>query len=348
MQSGLEQYNVTVALFIYNASAKESASRGVGRYTNLLTSLLHIPTITTSVHTTNQDIIIDPFLNLVGPLNTMCFSIRGKKIGVIHDIIPMKYPSSFPLGIRGNVKMFINQKIARMYNVIITDSESSKKDISAYLNIDPVKIHVIYPPTPQMPVLEPTDKIKDLISAEPYLLYVGDVNWNKNISYIAEICIRSKIKLVCVGRSFVNRSPSNHPWLDELRLFVQQTKDSPYIICTGFLSDSDLGALYKHAAFNILLSRDEGFGFSYVEAAAQGTPSLLSNIPIFHEIADSQGCIYIPLDDLPHAIKLVRTALSDKSQRDILGKNAQLRSEKFSTEQFVMKWNTILQSLSPQ
>ena len=67
--------------------------------------------------------------------------------------------------------------------------------------------------------------------------------------------------------------------------FSQWQKGDKRFIFPFFISDGELITLYEQASLNILLSHDEGFGFSYAEAATLGCPSLLSDRPIFHEIA---------------------------------------------------------------
>ena len=54
---------------------------------------------------------------------------------------------------------------------------------------------------------------------------------------------------------------------------MAMAKDDKRFIFPGFISDDELITLYEQASLNILLSRDEGFGFSYVEAASLGCPS---------------------------------------------------------------------------
>ena len=51
-------------------------------------------------------------------------------------------------------------------------------------------------------------------------------------------------------------------------------------IFLGFIEDYELVKLYQQAKLNVLLSRDEGFGFSYIEAANFGCPSVLLSLEL--------------------------------------------------------------------
>jgi glycosyltransferase involved in cell wall biosynthesis len=59
-------------------------------------------------------------------------------------------------------------------------------------------------------------------------------------------------------------------------------------------SDGDVQCLLKGASALIQTSISEGFGLPVVEAGSQGVPLLLSDIPVFHEIA-GQEAEYFPV-----------------------------------------------------
>ena len=99
------------------------------------------------------------------------------------------------------------------------------------------------------------------------------------------------------------------------------------------VSDAELVWLYKHAVCNILPSYDEGFGLSYLEAASYETPSVLSDISVFHEIARDSALFVDP--EKPKSISDAITLLSTNAQRrQDLGKKAKERSVIFSPEKF--------------
>ena len=140
-------------VFVYDptASDKLSAARGVGRYLQILKENFPDWVFTNNLtieQFNNDSILINPFFNFLQP-PLIRRRITNKQIAVIHDIIPLKYPSHFPAGIRGNINIFLNKLTLKNYDLIITDSEASKLDIVKILQIDEKKVRVTYPCLPK-------------------------------------------------------------------------------------------------------------------------------------------------------------------------------------------------------
>lgn len=72
-----------------------------------------------------------------------------------------------------------------------------------------------------------------------------------------------------------------------------------------FLSDSDMTLAYKHALALIFPSFFEGFGYPPIEALAQGTPTIASNVTSIPEILGGAGIYFSPFypSDIYRAIK---------------------------------------------
>ena len=82
-----------------------------------------------------------------------------------------------------------------------------------------------------------------------------------------------------------------------------------------------------------MLSRDEGFGFSYLEAASQGCPSVLSDISVFKEIAKDAALFANPENPNDIADKIIELYF-DKNRQKILGEAMKKRVDFFSCEKF--------------
>ena len=59
---------------------------------------------------------------------------------------------------------------------------------------------------------------------------------------------------------------------------------SEHVRVTGFVSDRELGALYRGATMCVLPSLFEGFGMPAVESLAMGKPTLTSGLPVLREV----------------------------------------------------------------
>ncbi len=323
-----------------------SRMRGVGRYVEALKTCILALHPSRPVH-------INPFLSFSGaqsPSTNVPFSKDTTTVAVIHDLIPLKYPNHFPAGIKGKLYRYWNKRQAKKYTHIVTDSAASKADIHSFLAIPEERIHVIYPFSPLVSTESPNEHFarpKDLptsIVTHGFTLYVGDGNWHKNIALIAQSAIAANTPLVCVGSVFSAKDAfKSHPELAELDAFFTIQKTRPdLIVCLGYVESNDLLWLYKNALANILVSRDEGFGYSYIEAAACGTPSILANIAVFNEISNQLGAVFV---DNTSADSVAREIVRLKNTPELvltLGKEAIVRSLLFSPQQFAADWEKLL------
>jgi glycosyltransferase involved in cell wall biosynthesis len=83
-----------------------------------------------------------------------------------------------------------------------------------------------------------------------------------------------------------------------------------------------------------LVSRDEGFGFSYVEAGVFGCPSILADRPIFHEIARDTALFVDP--DRPEAVAgAIQTLFTQPDVRAELSLKALGQAHLYSPENFL-------------
>jgi len=334
-------------VFVYDptASDKLSSVRGIGRYLQILKESFEgefefVSDLSSIIHH-QESIFINPFLNFLQPPLTLR-RIAKKQIAVIHDLIPLKYPSHYPAGIKGSLYIFLNKLTLKNYDLIITDSEASKLDIINILGIQENKIKVIYPCLPinflnqKSNVKDQNDKLKN----KNYAIYVGDATWNKNLVNLAKAIKIADIPIIFVGKVFKNTSIS-HPWHKELNEFMQLVKDDKRFVFPGFVADNELIKLYKQSLLNILPSRDEGFGFSFVESAQFDCPSLLSDILVLREISDGKAIFFDQNnpEDIAEKIKMI---YSNKNLRNRIGTDAKKRSEFFSPEKFKKEFLAII------
>lgn len=331
-------------VYVYDPTALDSLSsvRGVGRYLQILKESLPNATFGTDFSkASNHEIFINPFFNVAsGPL--IKSRIARRQIAVIHDVIPLLYPEHFPLGIRGKFNLALNKASLRLYDQIITDSQKSKNDLVRVLKIKPEKIQVLYPAVSKAFFNPTTANHQEIKVPDKYCLYVGDATWNKNLVTTAQAVIISDLPCVFVGKIFVQESrPLTHPWQSELRRFLTVTKDNPQFIFPGFITDEALTTLYKNAVCNILISRDEGFGYSYFEAASQKTPSILSSIPVFKETARNTA-LFVPVDDAEAVADAIVKLSKNNALRKKLGQAAEKNTKKASPEEFKKSLITLL------
>ena len=337
-------------VYLWESASKSSTFRGVGRYVSLLKeSIPDLIPLSNLASAATPSTIIHPFFNLIGQVaKSYVEKINTKKIAIIHDIVPLKYPKAFPLGIRGRLRTHLNIRLARKLDMIVTDSEASKQDLVKICGIAGEKIHVVYPYVTEQ-IGNPKDSndestlLKYHLKKNEYFIYVGDVNWNKNILNIAKAFKNTSYTLVCVGKAFLEKTKGTpHPWQKEQVAFQELIADDPHFVCTGHIDDKTLTQLYKNAVYNLLISRDEGFGFSYLEAAKLGTPSILADRPIFREISKDQGALFVDPENVDAITQALITGVEHELERKHKSFEAQVRQEAFSKEKFTEDWRVLL------
>ncbi len=255
-------------IFVYDPTANDPLSkvRGIGRYLQILHENFDgewtfISDLSSMIHDPSS-IFINPFFNFLRPPLTMR-RVAKKQTAVIHDLIPFKYPSHFPLGVKGKINFLLNQFALNNYDTIVTDSEASKKDIIEILHIEPDKVRVVYPCLPKIfnQVVSSKQKVVRNMQNLPdyqlpttdYCLYVGDATWNKNLVNLAKAIKEINITCVFVGKVFesiINHPSSiiqNNPWNRELNEFIREIGNDKRFIFPGFVEDNQLIALYQKA-----------------------------------------------------------------------------------------------------
>lgn len=267
-------------------------TRGIGTYTkNLLNGLLksktNVATFNKNFDDVEADIFHFPYFDFY--FRSLKLKNNSKNIVTVHDVIPLVFPDKFPSGIRGKLNLFSQKNKLKKADAIICDSINSKKDINAYLKITNDKIYNIHlAPSSVFQKLsdERLKKInKKLNLPEDFFLYVGDLNWNKNVENLLYAVNIAKVNLVMVGAAFENK---NLKELQQIRALIKKLKIENKIKILGFISDSELGGVYNLAKATILPSFYEGFGLPVLESMACQTPVICSNNSSLLEICSKE------------------------------------------------------------
>lgn len=285
--------------------------RGIGTYVRLLTSNLN----NVDVLDFSKTETLDQY-NLIHFTSFKPFEIslplfkpkRTKYILTVYDLIPLIYPKNYPLGVKGWIRWNVNKYLIRKnVDAIITISETSKKDICRFIGIDPNLVFVTY--LAARPIFKKlndgkwkADINKKYDLPNNFVLYVGDVNYNKNIPNLVTACEKAKVSLVIAGKQAKQIESENlrHPELKHL-----MDVDWSGVKRLGFVPDEDLSKIYNLASVYIQPSFYEGFGLPVLEALACGTPLAVSKNQCHVEILGSNFDYFDPknVDSMVDAIK---------------------------------------------
>lgn len=258
-----------------------------------------------------------------------------KTVVTVHDLTPLVSPEHFPIGIKGKMKWEIQKMALKKVAAIMTDSENSKKDIVKYTGISPEKIFVVYLAAGEsFRKLEAgswkleTQKKYNL--PDKFILYVGDVTWNKNLPRLIKAMEKVELPLVMVGKALINTDfKKNNPWNRDLMEVQNLAQNNPKIIRLGFVPTEDLVKIYNLATVLAMPSIYEGFGLPVLEAMSCGAPVITSQKGSVTELAGSAANFADPLniDDLVKSIKKIID--NENLAKELSGKGL-LRAASFS------------------
>jgi len=263
---------------------------------------------------------------------------KFKTVVTVHDLTPLVFPKEFPSGIKGKLKWQIQKKRLRNADHIITDSESSKKDIAKYARISENKISVVYLAAGEEFKKLENGKWKEEIRKkynlpEKFALYVGDVTWNKNLPRIIRAVKKTNMQLVIVGKAVIDENfDRSNTWNKDLAKVQNLIKENTNIKPLGFLSTEDLVALYNLADVFLMPSLYEGFGLPILEAMACGCPVLTSKEGSLREVAGDVAYFVDPYneDDIASSLQLLE---KDEELKSKLSEKGLRQAKNFSWEQ---------------
>lgn len=309
--------------------------RGVGFYTSRLLSSLKLlaPSHNLEIVETDLgacDLIHYPFFDLFTP--TLPLFPLKKTVVTVHDVVPLEFPEIYKPGVRGGLNLLLQKSALKNVNMVITDSFASVKSIQRELNILPEKIRLIYlaadsmfKPIQDKKLLQQT--INKFHLPKKFILYVGDINWNKNIATLLKASAAINMPVVIVGKQAleIESMDTNHPELQHL-LEVKKLL-SQHVLRLGFVTNSELVDLYNLATVYCQPSFAEGFGLPVLEALACDTPVVCSRT---HSLPEIGGNAVNYFD--PHNVQELSEVLQGPYAKD-----RQQQANKFSWEKTALE-----------
>lgn len=321
--------------------------RGIGSYTrNLVDALKKVDkkneylsiSKDEEINQLNPDIIHYPyfdFFQLTLPLKKI-----KPTVVTIYDVIPLIFTKHFPPGLKGKLKLEIQKHSLRGVKAIITISENSKKDIVKYFGIAKEKIFVTYLAAgkefKKLEIRSLKLGIKQKYQLpDTFALYVGDVNYHKNIPGLirAMAKINKTVSLVLAGKAFKEEELKE---TKEIVQLIKELKLRDRIKLLGYLPESELVAVYNLATVYCQPSFYEGFGLPVLEAMACGCPVVTANTGSLPEICGSAAVMIDPYD-VSDIARGINRAVENKSIRNDLINKGFKQVNKFSWEKTAQK-----------
>ncbi|MFH0702444.1 MAG: glycosyltransferase family 1 protein [bacterium] len=219
---------------------------------------------------------------------------QTKYLTTIHDLTPY-IENTLDKKIVSTYISYINTAIKKS-DLILTVSETVKKELIEKFKISENRIKILYntydkcflSQNNDLSCLDLDKKYK--ISKNKYILSVATLFKRKNLTSLIKAfnLISDKypdLKLLLVG----DTGNAQH-------IIKELINNNKKIIITGYIkNDDEISILYQNALMYVFPSIYEGFGIPIIEAQTSKTPLIVSDIPVFREIA-GDGALFCQPD----------------------------------------------------
>jgi glycosyltransferase involved in cell wall biosynthesis len=211
----------------------------------------------------------------------------------IHDVIHLRFPRRgqrlAPLYARVMLRLAV-RRAAR----VIAVSESTRRDLEAWLDARPERIRVIPNGVaahfrPAAGGAETTAGLAKLGVAPPYWLFVGNPLPHKNVERLLEAF--AGVPTVTGPLVMAGVRPGGQPALDRA---IAARGLRGRVTLLGSVPETALVLLYQGATALVIPSLWEGFGLPALEAMACGTPVVASNRGGLPEVIGDAGVLVDP------------------------------------------------------
>ena len=231
---------------------------------------------------------------------------------------------------------------------IVAISESTKSEITKFLDVSADKISVIYMAydsdiyKAEKDVLK-IKKIKQRYNIPGnYILYLGSLKPHKNIERLIQAFSQLKIKGKIDHKLIISGAPGIHH--ERIITMASQLTMDKEIVFTGYFPQNDLPALMAGADLFVFPSLYEGFGIPPLEAMASGVPVVASNSYSLPEVVGDAAVIIDPYSAESIANGMYKV-LSDAGLQNQLRQKGFKRAKLFSWENTARKTLQLLEDV---
>jgi glycosyltransferase involved in cell wall biosynthesis len=234
-------------------------------------------------------------LAYMGPL---CGGFR--KVVTIHDANCRSKQVAMPIW--RSMPLFLATSFSGLTaDAVITISDFSRREVTDRLFVNASKVHAIYlgrGSASDDEVVRARYGSGDTKNGECPLnlvAFAGGDNEHKNLARLLD-AIALAAKDIPVRLHLLGNVP--------VRLLSHPVLRNGTAKSYGFISDTQVQDVFKHAQAFMMASTYEGFGMPLLEAQAQGVPVLCSRIPVFEEMIAQSAIMFDPFSvtDIRNAI----------------------------------------------
>lgn len=260
----------------------------------------------------------------------------------VHDLAIYSHPGWFPRQDL-SVKVTYPRAVASARRIIAV-SEATKRDIVSRFRIPAARISAIHPGVDvsgESPYAEDIFSDDDVVDfgdlvrryglERPYFLFLGTLEPRKNVKALCEAFVRAW-KASPVVRETELLVAGKPGWADggavaAAKAAKRATKGAVRLL--GYVGHRDKFPLMRSARAFVFPSLAEGFGLPVVEALALGVPTLVSDVPVFREVA-GPAALYADPRSVPALAKAISRIAGDGTLQRKLAAAGPKRARRYS------------------
>ncbi|GAB4161843.1 MAG: glycosyltransferase family 1 protein [Planctomycetota bacterium] len=239
----------------------------------------------------------------------------------VHDVIPFLYPAFCRKATVKHFKSMMPGSVEKSRAVIVPSEAVKKELLNITRNCPEEKVHVV----PFAPVHPPAQvrghEAKKILEKKyyinfPFFLTVGNIEPRKNLPTLLKAFFAARArkgfphKLVIIGRT-----SRGFKGVDDV-LYTHGMEEM--VERPGYVDEVDLPLFYSCCTAFCFPSLAEGFGLPLLEALQEGARCLLSDIPVFRELA-GKAAQFLPAYDLTAWREAIENA-AEKGQGDAVAR----------------------------
>lgn len=258
----------------------------------------------------------------------------------VHDLAEFVYPKKYGI-LKGFAKRISVRLSAKYADFLITVSNSTRKTIVDLLHYAPDRIGI----TLEGITVHERNNCEQVfgkfnIGKLDYILYVGVIEQTKQVDLIVKalnILDKTSIIMVIVGKK------GNA--YEQVKAVVKECGLEDRVMFLGYVSDGELGCIYKMAKVFVFPSLIEGFGLPVLEAMAQGVPVICSNTAAISEVA-GDGALFVDPRNVEDLAEALNRVLEDGLLREKLINRGRAVTKNFSWHNTAIETLKIYEQIS--
>lgn len=297
-----------------------------------------------------MDLLLGKGIYLFGNYFNWPLTRRSRSITYIHDICFKTHPE---LVQPDNQRMLAKNvpRYIRQTDYVISVSDTGRKALIKEFNVSPKKVVTVYNAIYDdlygkkyaKADIEAVQK-KYGVKGEKYFYFIGNIEPRKNVARLLQALMKlpKEYGIVLVG---------SDGWLNEdVFNLIDKAKSEgrKFIKPKTYVDDDDSARLMHGAVGFVWPSIDEGFGIPPLEGLAANKPTVVADIPLFHEVVGDAGIYCNPLDVDSIADALKRALSLSPAERRDLAKKGQARVNKFSWAASAKQIATLLEKVNKE